>query len=433
MTRKVLVAGAGIAGLAAAFRARALRADVTVVSDRPGASALGGGAVDDLPWEELLRAARTLGVAPMPRPLAAGVDDLARALGLWELPAEALTWIATAAGRIRPARGRDRALLDLGPLEGREVLLPRADRAGWDADAIAAGLAEDPFARARRIRFIAVELPILRFEEEHRIPDGDLAARHDDAARLGWLAERLREGLGRRKQAGAVLLGPWLGVAAARAEALSKAVGVPVGEALVGAGSPAGLRFEAARDRLLGEIGARVMRDRVVSLDVDADQVAVMLAREKAPLLVDAVVLATGGLTGGGLVFAPPEREAFADLPPGGRMPFALSLRAAVTLAGQSAPTPSRMAPLTTGITSSLHGPELDLAAWPSDGRPGALESAGVRCDGVRAAPGITAAGDVIAARPRTVLEAVSSGLSAGSVSAEGDRASGARRVELEE
>jgi len=377
---------------------------VTVVSDRPGASALSGGAVDDLPWEQQLRAARSLGIPLPARPMAPEVAEFAGALGIWDMRATALAWIATVAGRIRPARGRDRALLDLAPLEGGCVLLPRADRAGWDADSIAAGLTDEPFARARRIRFFAVDLPVLRFDDERRIPDGDLAARHDDEARIGWLAARLREGIGRRGRASAVLLGPWLGARAARAEALSKAAGVPVGEALIGVGSPAGLRFEAARDRLLRSIEARVVRDRVVRVDGDGARQAVTLAGSEEPILADAVVIAIGGLAGGGIAYAPPEHQGGADLPPGGRVPFELSLRAGVTLS--------------TGITSSLHGPELDLTAWPSDGRDGALERVGVRCDGARAAPGIAAAGDVIAGRPRTVLEAVISGLAAARLSA---------------
>ena len=49
-----------------------------------------------------------------------------------------------------------------------------------------------------------------------------------------------------------------------------------------------------------------------------------------------------------------------------------------------------------------------------STGGPGALEAVGVRCEGARAAPGITAAGDVVAGRPRTVLEAVAGGIAAG-------------------
>jgi glycerol-3-phosphate dehydrogenase subunit B len=419
----VLIAGAGIAGLAAAFQARRAGCDVTVVAHHPGASELGSGAVDDVPWERMQNAARTLGVLPAPRPIAPEVAEFARSLGCWDLPAQSRTWIATAAGRIRPARGRDRALLDLGALERGDVLLPRVDRAGWDADAIAAGLAAEPFARSRQIRFVAVDLPVLRFEEEHRIPDGDLAARHDDAARLGWLAARLLEGIGRRGPASAVLLGPWLGMRAARAEALAQAVGVPVGEVLVGVGSPAGLRFEAARDRLLREIGARVCRDRVVSVDGEDGGLSVTLAREKAPIVVDAMVLSVGGLAGGGVRYVPPEHDAVADLPPGGRIPFVLSLRAGVGLCAQITKVAPALAQAPLGITSSLHGPELDLLAWPSDGQLGALESVGVCCDGVRAASGISAAGDVIAGRPRTVLAAVSSGLAAGSASAGLDRA----------
>jgi len=418
MMRRVLVAGAGIAGVAAAFRARELGCEVVVVSFHPGASALSGGAVDDLPWEQIVRAARVFGDIPLPRAIEPGIADFARALRIWDLPASDRAWIATTAGRIRPARGRDLSLLDLAPLEGALVLLPRVDRAGFDADALAACLGDDPFARARRIRFAAVDLPVIRFDDERRIADGDLAARHDDEARIAWLAARLREGLARRAQAGAVLLGPFLGARAPRAGALSKAVGVPVGEALIGVGSPAGLRFEAARDRLLRVIKARVVRDRVASVDVQHGLLSVTLAQSETKLMAEAVVLAVGGLASGGMIYTPPEHEARAELPPAGGASFSLSLRAPVVLVGQTAPITAQLTPLSAGITSSLHGPELDLTAWPSDDRGGALESAGVRCDGVRAAPGIMAAGDVIAARPRTVLEAVRSGLAAGAAAA---------------
>lgn len=404
MSGRVIVVGAGVAGTAAAWSARRLGRAVTIVSAGAGASALGGGAVDDAPWERLARASRVLGVEVRATELAADVTAFAGELTLWDLPAAARVWVATAAGLIRPARGRDRALLEIGALAGREVLLPRADRAGWDADAIAATLAADPLAKTRQIGFRAIDLPILRFEEERRIADGDLAARHDDEGRLAWLATRLREGLARHEGAGAVLLGPWLGARAARAEALSRAVNAPVGEVLVGAGSPAGLRFEAARDRLLDAIGARVVHDRAVRVEALGEAV-VTLDGGGAPLTGDAVVLAIGGLVGGGVVYAPPEHEAGADMPAHGSEPFVLSLDAPVSLSER--------------LTSSLHGPELDLTAWPSGDRLGALEAAGVRCEGVRAATGIAAAGDVIAGRPRTLLEAVASGIAAGEAAAQ--------------
>jgi glycerol-3-phosphate dehydrogenase subunit B len=166
----------------------------------------------------------------------------------------------------------------------------------------------------------------------------------------------------------------------------------------VGAGSPAGLRFEAARDRVLDTIGARRVRDRVSGVAAGA-RLTVSLAREEA-LLADAIVLAIGGVAAGGVIYAPPERTA------AGKIPFELSLTAPVEL---SAGGPAQM-----GIVGSMHGPELDVTAWPLDGRQGALEAVGVRCEGGRAGEGIYAAGDVVAGRPRTVLEAAASGIAAG-------------------
>ena len=408
MTRRIVVIGAGLAGLAAAWSARRKGHEVTIVSAGVGASALGSGAVDDVPWEQLVRSSRTLGLAPRARPLSDDLHAFASDLGLWSLDDDRLSWIATIAGRLRPARGRDHALLDFAALSGARVLLPRADRAVWDADAIAAGLSDDPFARARRLTFIAADVPVLRFDEERRIADGDLALRHDTEPRLAWLAERLVQGLA-HTPANAVLVGPWLGAAASRSEALSKRVGVPVGEALCGVGSPAGQRFEAARDRLLAAIGARVIFDRVTTIDRDGDALAITLERG-ASLLVDGAVLAIGGLTSGGLIYDPPDHSAAADLPSGVRAPFTLSLRAPVTLVAHLGADP-----FTSEATSSMHGPAIDTTAWPRGDRAGMLESAGIHCKGTHAAEGITAAGDVVAGRPRTALEAVAAGIRAGS------------------
>ncbi len=407
MIPHTVVVGAGVAGLAAAWSARRLGRDVTVVSRSPGASALGGGAVDDVPWEQLQRAARLLGDASQARALAPEVAAFAGELGLWDVPETARVLLATVAGRVRPARGRDRAMLDLAKLAGAIVLVPRADRAGWDADGLSAALRADPLARAQRITFRAVDAPVLRYDDEHRVGDADLAARHDDPVRVAWLAERMRAALVLNPQAGAILLGPWLGAAAPRAEALSRSLGIPVGEALLGAGSPAGLRFEAARDRMLEAIGARRVRDRVVSVSRGAGKLTVALEQGEAALSADAVVLATGGMVGGGVIYAPPEHGAGADLPAGGKAPFELSLRAPVVL---SAGGPRRME-----IVASMSGPELDVTAWPRDGRPGALETVGIHCEGVRAGEGILAAGDVVAGRSRTLLEAVAMGIAAGS------------------
>jgi glycerol-3-phosphate dehydrogenase subunit B len=403
VTARVLVAGGGAAGLAAAWFAQRGGHAVTLVSAGAGASALGGGAVDDAPWEMLLRAARLLGAEDRARALAPDLRAFVEDLGIWDVPEAAPVWLATVAGRVRPARGRERGLLDLSPLTGKTVLLPRAERAAWDADALAATLSADPVAIARRISFRAVDAAVLRFDEERRVADGDLALRHDDAGRIGWLAERLRAALATAPGAGAILIGPWLGAAAPRAEALSQLVGVPVGEALTGAGSPAGMRFEAARDAMLRRLDVRRERGRVEEVQSDGSGMAAIVGG--ATIAADAVVLAVGGIAGGGVVYAPPEHQAGADLPPRGDVPFALSVRAPVALSIGGA---ARME-----IVGSMSGPELDRAAWPTHGRPGALESVGVQCEGARAGDGIYAAGDVVAGRARTLLEAAAAGIAA--------------------
>ncbi|WP_437570188.1 FAD-binding protein [Sorangium sp. So ce542] len=412
MARSILVIGAGVAGLAAAWSARRRGAQVTVISAGVGETALAGGAVDDVPWEQVERAARLLGSDLPAGDLAPAARQLAAELGLWDVPQASGVRLATVAGRIRPARGRDRALLDLGSLRRTRVLIPRAARAAWDADALAEALADDPFARARGLRFLPVDAPVLRFDDERQIADGDLAARHDDPARLSWLLDRLRQALDGAGGAGAILLGPWLGARAPRAEALAARLGVPVGEALIGAGSPAGLRFEAARDALLAAIGAARRHGRVRAVSGEpggpggpGEGVSVHVEGEDVPLAADAVILAIGGLAGGGIVYAPPERGAGPDLAARGGVPFALSIEAPVTLGDARG---------AFGVVSSMQGPELDVIAWPRGERPGALESVGVRCEGVRAAPGILAAGATIAGRARTVLDAVTTGLRAG-------------------
>jgi glycerol-3-phosphate dehydrogenase subunit B len=152
---------------------------------------------------------------------------------------------------------------------------------------------------------------------------------------------------------------------------------------------------------MLETLGVRVVRDRVRRV-TSGEPVSVSLTRDAVPLTADAVVLALGGVAAGGVLYTPPDAAAAA----GGRVPFALSLDAEVTL---SAGGPARM-----DIVASTHGPELDAWAWPAGDRPGALEAVGVRCDEGRAAPGVFAAGDVVAGRPRTVLEAAASGVVAG-------------------
>ncbi len=105
----------------------------------------------------------------------------------------------------------------------------------------------------------------MRYSEERALPDAEFAARHDDDARLGWLAERLREALAIEFGGDAVaglVLPPSLGIDRARADQLSGLVGLPCGEPVGMPGGPAGLRFERARDRALGAAGVERVEGR---------------------------------------------------------------------------------------------------------------------------------------------------------------------------
>ncbi len=424
---KVLVVGAGVAGIAAAWSARRAGATVTLIDGGAGASALTSGAVDDTPWDDLASAAAALGLADArPSLLTDDVVSFAGELGLWAMPSETRCLLATSAGRLRGARGRDTAILDLAPHPGERIALPRADRANWDADALAATLGDDPRAKALALEFVAIDADVLRFDDERRVGDVDLAARHDDPKRLGWLADRLKFAL-TRIDADAVLLGPWLGVESPRAERLSELVGAPVGEILTGSGSPAGPRVERARRRLTSHAGVELIKARVTSIADGDGRVRVAMTapgprddkstdRRARSVESDAVVLAIGGVLGGGILYDPPERRGDGDFPAQGGPAFRLSLDApGVRLAGHK--------PL--GVTSSMHGPDLDLIAWPRPGAAGALEAVGLhvtRRRGAghedRARDAIYAAGDATAHRPRTALEAVASGLRAGAAAA---------------
>jgi len=424
MSRSVTIIGGGIAGLAAAWSAAQRGDHVNLVDGGPGASALTSGAVDEEPWDSLLAASMRLDEPIRARALSEEVLSFSRALGLWHLaPAdEPMALVVTGAGIARPARGHDRSVLDLGRLpEGGAVVLPRVDRGGWDADSLARTLGSDPRARERGLTFAAMTMNALRFADEWRIGDVDLAARHDDEARRQWLGEQLTQALrgarGKHRKVDAFLLGPWLGAATPQAEDLSARVGLPVGEILSPVGGPAGIRFVAARDALLAQCNIKPIRGRALELQSDHGRVVVRVEPGGQLIAADRTLLAIGGLVGGGVVYGPAYRHEDSAVPARPPVPFRLSLAADVRLATSEStgvawtgPAPRRL-----GVVGSRHGPDIDATSWPQGDELGALESVGIACDGVWAAPSITVAGDARAGRPRTMLEAVISGLAAAS------------------
>ncbi len=387
----VVVVGSGVAGTAAALAASQRGARVTLVRGGSGASLLTGGALDLEPWES----AEARGSTDAP-PLGSDAVRVLGALEGWQVGPSRAT-LAVTTGILRSSRGRDRALLDLASLGAGPVLVPRL--AGWDA----AHLARAWSAAGRGVSFEVVDASLFARHDERHFADAELARLHDDPSRLHWLGERLREALRQRGRAAAFVLPPWLGCERERATELSSLVGVPCGEAIAASGGPSGARFARARDRALTASGVTArdtFASRVVRDDASGAGWRVVL-REGEPVASDAVVLATGGVLGGGLVYG---RERAPLLSPG------LEVSAAVGARG---------APL--GAPSSLFGEAPERHAWPFVAES-ILEHGGLLADPfgqvAHAAPGLYAAGELADGTPHTCLGALTSGATAGAYAA---------------
>ncbi len=388
--RQVAVVGGGIAGTGAAVSAARAGADVLMLDGGPGASILATGAIDLVDW-------RAGAAAPLPPEVAPFLD----ALGGYVLAAPHARLLTTG-GIARPAAGHDAALLDVARVRLEPIGVVRCDRPGWDADAL---------ARAWGPGYEVIDATVLRRTDERSLPDADFAARHDDAERLAWLGQRLREALALRgsSRLGALVLPPALGLEKERAGELSAHVGVPCGEALALPGGPSGLRFEQARDRLLAASGVERLRARAEAIEAAGE--AWQIKSDRGTFEAGAVVVATGGLLGGGIEYRPSETLFATALPPHAQPALRLTLACPLALgAGGRA----------LDVPRSLFGAPPESLCWPI-AADAPLERAGVlaRDDGSAGhLAGLFAAGEVVADAPRTWLGALVGGLRAGTAAA---------------
>jgi len=374
----IAVIGGGIAGVAAAHELARSGERATVFHQHAGASALYSGALDFEVWD---RVSALSVVDP-------ALAEFSSALGIWEL-GSAAPRVATFEGNVRPARGRDRALLDLERCAGKRVAVIDLDRDDWDGPLLAKSFAGSAWAVDTHTKFEAVRVRGLQHNFERRTSVYDFAAAHDLPERFAFLLAALRAS---NAAPDAWLCGPWLGVERAVAAELSASLGVPVGETTSAPGGAAGARFESARDRLLSRVAA-VERARVLRITANAGAFRVEVEPGDARDF-SAVVLATGGVTAGGVAL---ERSFERRGGAGFRLSFAAPV--AIELGGE----------VTEGVSSlsSIDFVERGL---------GALLEVGVAVgeDGAaRGAPGLFVAGDARAGRPRTALVAAQAGLSA--------------------
>ncbi|MEI9936723.1 MAG: hypothetical protein WDO69_05820 [Pseudomonadota bacterium] len=375
---KVAIIGAGIAGAAAAFEVFRQGGRATVFHDLTGSSGLYSGALDYEPWDQPAEASA----------LAGELTEFSQQLGAWELGASARR-VATLEGNVRPARGSASALLDLERCAGKRVAVVDLERDDWDAPLLAKSFASSAWAIQTHTQFFAAPARVLQKGFERRISGYDFAALHDPSERAQALQMALRES---GVNADAWLFGPWLGIERPLAQELSAALAVPVGETTSAPGGAAGARFEQARDRLLARI-ADVERARLTSIERAGNGYRLRL-HERAPAEFPIVVLATGGVAAGGVAL---ERSFERRGGTGFRLSFA-------------GPVPLELdAEVVEGVSSlsSVDFAERGLGALLKVGIATQLDGS------VRNNPGIFAAGDAIAGRPRTALIAAHSGLEA--------------------
>jgi glycerol-3-phosphate dehydrogenase subunit B len=389
----VVVIGSGVAGAAAAVMAASVARSVVVLDGGSGASTLTTGAIDLAFWQESPREGPA-------RSLPEGATKVLAALAGYRVPEVGCTLITTA-GLVRRADGCDAALLDIGSVGLGAIAVADCRRPGWNARELARSWGE---------KYAPLEASLFRYTDEAHLPDPDLAARHDDEARLAWLADRLKEALARAPgRWAAIVLPPVLGIDGARAQALSSAVGLPCGEAVGAPGGPVGLRFERSRDRALASAGATTLVGRASEVE-PRDGIWRTTTEDGRVLDSYSVVIATGALIGGGLAYAPSEAALATALPSLVVPPMRLTLRAPLTVGarGRALDHPT-----------SLFGFAPESIAQPF-ARSAVIETAGVIVQGAEGAgaPGLFAAGDIVADSQRTWLGALSAGAQAGLVAA---------------
>lgn len=372
----VAVVGGGIAGAAAVFELARLGARPQVYFQHSGSSGLYSGALDFEVWDK----------APIASPIEEGLARFSAALGAWELGPMPLR-VATLEGNVRPARGADRAVLDLQRCAGRSVAVIDLERDDWDAPLLAKSYASSSWARASQTHFYEARVRALQNGFERRISGYDFAALHDAPERAQALLMAIQAS---GAKPDAWLFGPWLGIHEQLVDMLSAALGVPVGETTSALGGAAGARFDNARDRLLARC-AEVTRAQVTRIERSASGYRVS-STDCVPREFAAVVLASGGIAAGGVAL---ERSFERH----GGTGFRLSFDAPVALeldheVFEGVSSLSNVDFVARGLST--------LQAVGIGAKPGGA---------VRANHGLFAAGDAVAGRPRTALEAARSGL----------------------
>lgn len=325
--RRVVVVGGGLAGAAAALAARAMGAEVVLVRQAFGATALSSGALDwppDFPPDAAAREAMQVLLTAL-----AGAGLPYR--GAWEgCPAAVTSLGHRKRAPFLPATTGP----GLEDWDGERLLVVGVrDLGGFHAPSVAQALAE---ASGGRVQAEALEINLPGAQQPDNLTPFDVARLLDQPE----VERAVRGTIGSVVQAGrfqAVLWPGTLGLerTAAIWASWQVAWGVPVWEALGGSPSVHGWRLQQALERALRAAGAEVVPGKAVELRTEGRtlrSVAVAWRQQKVDLPASAVVWATGRFVGGGLADEDGLREPVLNLPleglDGGAHPWTLTREA---------------------------------------------------------------------------------------------------------
>ena len=281
----VLVVGAGVAALAAALSARAFGAQVRIVGSPRGLSHRASGA-----WD-------AGDPMTLPAPLSASLLGLHReaqqavlhALGAMHTlatDARSQPLVATIEGRLRRVGSSDANILNLAGKA--RIAIAQVEGCGFDARALSRALNE----HAGEPRFFVIDVEYGRRTQDAFANASTAIARSlDDASSARRFIEAMRRALGGHA-ADAILTPPILGFDAPVAEALERALKLPVGEVV-------------ASHSIQSERLTHKLRNALRAIDSSWSEVDVVAQREAkrgvvlrltsgASLIAPQLVLATG-------------------------------------------------------------------------------------------------------------------------------------------
>lgn len=342
MTKRIAVVGGGIAGamvvsLLDRWNAeRTEKVSVVWIRGRAGASALSSGALDADAGEILTGPTRNV----FAELTGATLDNC---------------FVATEIGTFREANGRLPHILLLPSTRGR--ILVASGFVGFDARHLSRSLGDDATRVGSALTFEPTRRNLRERTEERHLSGALLAAAFDLAERQALLLQSVREELLYAQTQSdlpvvGVLFPPVLGIRTNVAALLTRELGLPVGEVVGGVSGPYAARYEAMIAPLLGRVTAVDGWVKGCELREAAISLAVVKTTEddaEGIHVCDKLVLATGGLVGGGFSYAGGQWIGASPTPSHARATF----------------RPSLIEPTDADLPGSLFGEAPEGLAWP--------------------------------------------------------------------